>query len=190
MALEGKKPVEQITLLRELQAKMQRHSRTMTLDKQDLSWVLQHLSGFTVSVKQEVMSLLAHLTISQPWLKLWLSEPQQLHPLQVQIQQFCENKFHDSRLWNNFLKMLTTCAAKRYMYTSFIWRMFSICGSYRKKADDEVTEDRMEVKEEENVVTEKKETASDTGYEIVYLPETDTSEDEDSYDSDSSNDFN
>lgn len=76
------------------------------------------------------------------------------------------------------------------MYTSFIWRMFSICGSYRKKADDEVTEDRMEVKEEENVVTEKKETASDTGYEIVYLPETDTSEDEDSYDSDSSNDFN
>ena len=116
MALEGKKPVEQITLLRELQAKMLRHSRTMTLDKQDLSWVLQHLSKFTISVKQEVMSLLAHLTVSQPWLKLWLSEPQQLHPLQVQIQQFCENKFHDSRLWNNFLKMLTTCAVKRCVY--------------------------------------------------------------------------
>ena len=116
MALEGKKPVEQIILLRELQAKMLRHSRTMTLDKQDLSWVLQHLSKFTISVKQEVMSLLAHLTVSQPWLKLWLSEPQQLHPLQVQIQQFCENKFHDSRLWNNFLKMLTTCAAKRCVY--------------------------------------------------------------------------
>lgn len=112
-ALEGKKPVEQITLLHELQAKMSRHSRTMTLDKEDLSWVLQHLSGFTVSVKQEVMSLLAHLTISQPWLKLWLSEPQQLHPLEVEVQQFCQNKSHDSRLWNNFLKMLTTCAAKR-----------------------------------------------------------------------------
>lgn len=126
MALEGKKPVEQITLLRELQAKMLRHSRTMTLDKQDLSWVLQHLSKFTISVKQEVMSLLAHLTVSQPWLKLWLSEPQQLHPLQVQIQQFCENKFHDSRLWNNFLKMLTTCAAKRCVYLHNIMHVKNI----------------------------------------------------------------
>ena len=70
-----------------------------------------------------------------------------------------------------------------------MWRMLSICGSYRKKTDDEVTEDRTEVKEEENVVTEKKETANNTGYDLVYLPETDTSEDEDLYDSDSSNDF-
>ena len=61
-------------------------------------------------IKQEVMSLLAHLTVSQPWLKLWLSEPNQLHPLEVQIQQFCESKSPESRLWNNFLKMLTTCA--------------------------------------------------------------------------------
>ena len=115
-ALEGKKPVEQITLLHELQAKMSRHSRTMTLDKSDLTWVLQHLGDFTVSVKQQVMSLLAHLTVSQPWLKLWLSEPHQLNPLQEQIQQFCDNKSPDSRLWNNFLKMLTTCAAKRCAY--------------------------------------------------------------------------
>lgn len=111
-ALEGKKPVEQLTLLNDLQVKMLRHSRTMTLDKEDLSWVLQHLSDFTISVKQEVMSLLAHLTVSQPWLKLWLSELQQLHPLQVEIHQFCENKVHDSRLWSNFLKMLTTCAKR------------------------------------------------------------------------------
>ena len=108
--------MEQITLLRELQAKMIRHSRTMTLDKEDLSWVLQHLNDFTVSVKQEVMSLLAHLTASQPWLKLWLSEPCQLEPLQVQILQFCESKSPDNRLWNNFLKMLTACAAKRCVY--------------------------------------------------------------------------
>ena len=94
----------------------------MTLDKQDLSWVLKHLSDFAVSVKQEVMSLLAHLTVAQPWLKLWLSEPQQLDLLQVQIQQFCENKSHDSRLWNNFLKMLTNCAAKRYVHLLLVWR--------------------------------------------------------------------
>ena len=50
-------------------------------------------------------------------------------------------------------------------------------------------DDRKEFKEKENVVTEQKEAVNDTGYEIVYLPETDTSEDEDSYDSDSSNDF-
>ena len=108
--------MEQITLLHELQAKMSRHSRTMTLDKEDLTWVLQHLGDFTVAVKQQVMSLLAHLTVSQPWLKLWLSEPHQLNSLQVQIQQFCDNKSPDSRLWNNFLKMLTTCAAKRCAY--------------------------------------------------------------------------
>lgn len=125
-ALEGKTPVEQISLLHELQARMVRHSRTMTLDKQDLSWVLQHLNDFAISVKQEVMSLLAHLTVAQPWLKLWLAEPQQLDPLQIQIQQFCENKSHDSRLWNNFLKVLTTCAAKRCVYLLHVWKIVSM----------------------------------------------------------------
>lgn len=61
----------------------------------------------------------------------------------------------------------------------------------RKETHDQVEDDKaVKEKEEKNVVTEAEETENDSGYEVVYLPETDTSEDEDeNEDSDSSNDF-
>ena len=65
--------------------------------------------------------------------------------------------------------------------------MLKTCILCRKETQAQVMDDRTD----KDVVTEvEKEIANHTGYERVYLPETDTSEDDDSdRDSDSSDDF-
>ena len=68
-------------------------------------------------------------------------------------------------------------------------RILKMCTLCRKETQVQVKEDRTDKEKEKTVVTEVEE-INHTGYERVYLPETDTSEDDDSdMDSDSSDDF-
>jgi len=98
--------------LHKLQAKVLRRGRSIKLDKQDLDWLIDHLHNFAVPIKQQVLSLLAHLTVSQSWLKQWLAEDKQRTRLETEIKSFCEDKSQEQWLWNNFLKMLTASANK------------------------------------------------------------------------------
>jgi len=111
-ALEGNNPTEQLNKLHRLQAKVLRRGRNMKLNKQDIDWLIDHLCDLTIPVKQQVLSLLAHLTVSQTWLKQWLAQDKQRDRLEAEIKPFCEDKSQDRWLWNNFLKMLTASATK------------------------------------------------------------------------------
>ena len=66
-----------------------------------------------------------------------------------------------------------------------------MCIVCRKESQGQVEDDRTDKEEEKNVITEvEKEIVNPTGYERVYLPETDTSEDNNSDEnSDSDDDF-
>lgn len=111
-ALEGNSPTEQLNRLHKLQAKVLRRGRNMKLDKHDIDWLIDHLHDLAMPVKQQVLSLLAHLTVSQAWLKQWLAQDNQHNRLEAEIKPFCEDKSQDRWLWNNFLKMLTASASK------------------------------------------------------------------------------
>ncbi|XP_065910121.1 putative ATP-dependent RNA helicase TDRD12 isoform X2 [Dysidea avara] len=164
-ALEGNNPTEQLNRLHKLQAKVLRRGRSMKLDKQDIDWLIDHLCDLSIPVKQQVLSLLAHLTVSQAWLKQWLAQDKQHNRLEAEIKPFCEDKSQDRWLWNNFLKMLTASASKN-----------GATDKQDKEEEDTVVETTA------STVTNNS-TTSTTMYGRVYLPETDTSSDGSSSDS-------